>query len=220
MAPRGNSQVKNRRAPRQEHPDFRRRIVIRVRSHLFARGYSALTMDDLAKDLGMSKKTLYVSFRSKEEIVRAALDEFASEIRADADRSLADRSLGFSEKLRGFALGLMERLAQVTPEVLRDLEQHAPPLHRHVEQLRRKNIPYIFGRFIEEGQIAGKVREDINPAFAAEYYLHAMQGMMHPATLLRLRARPDVVLDQTIRIFFGGMLTPTGHKEYEKSFPQ
>ena len=199
---------------------MRRRIVVRAQAYLFAKGYSALTMDDLARDLGVSKKTLYVSFRSKEAIVRTVFDEFAAGIRAEADRSLADRSLKFAEKLRGFALGMMERLSQVSPEVLHDLQQYAPLLHRYVEQLRRRNIPYIFGRFIEEGQIAGAVRDDINPSFAAEYYLHAMQGMMHPETLQRLRVRPEAVLDQAMRIFFGGLLTSTGHKEYEKSFPR
>jgi len=197
----------------------RDRIVRKARSHLFAKGYSAFTMDDLARELGMSKKTLYVAFRSKEAIIRAALDGFAAEIRAEADRLLADRSLSLLEKLRGFALGLMERLSQVRPEVMSDLQQYAPALHRHVEQLRGRNIPYIFGRFIEEGQIAGIVRDDVNPTFAGEYYLHAMQGMMHPATLDRLRIGPDVVLDRAIRLFFGGLLTGPGHKEYERSFP-
>ena len=38
------------------------RILEAARAHLFAYGYSALTMDALAHDLGMSKKTLYVYF--------------------------------------------------------------------------------------------------------------------------------------------------------------
>ena len=176
-------------------------------------------MDDLATELGMSKKTLYVHFRSKETIIRAVLDTFAAEVRADAEKLLGDRSLGFAEKLRGFALGLMQRLSQVTPAVLRDLQRFAPTLHRHVEELRSKNIPYIFGRFVEAGQVAGVVRDDVSPAFAAEFYLHAMQGMMQPLTLQRLKVPPHQVLERALRIFFCGLLTPAGHKEYEKSFP-
>jgi AcrR family transcriptional regulator len=175
-------------------------------------------MDALASSLGMSKKTLYVWFEGKEMIIRAVLDDLALEIRSDADRLLADGALSFTEKLRGFSLALMERLARVTPEVLGELEESAPALHRHIEQLRGKNIPYVFGRFIEAGQIAGAVRDDVSPPFAGEFFLHAMQGLMQPSSLQKGRLRPDLVLDRALRIFFCGLLTSSGHKDYEKSF--
>ncbi|MEO7599012.1 MAG: TetR/AcrR family transcriptional regulator [Opitutus sp.] len=199
--------------------DLRRRILDQARTHFFEFGYSSFTMDDLATELGMSKKTLYVHFQGKETIIRAVLDAFAVEVRADAERLLSDRALGFAEKLRGFALGLMQRLSQVTPAVLRDLQRFAPALNRHLEELRGKNIPYIFGRFVEAGQLAGVVRDDASSSFAAEFYLHAMQGMMQPSTLQRLKLPPDLVLERALRIFFCGLLTSAGHKEYEKSFP-
>lgn len=197
----------------------RGQILEQARVQFLRRGYSAFTMDDLAARLGMSKKTLYVHFRSKEAIIRTVIDGFAAEIRRDAERLLADQALDFAEKLRGFSLGLMERLARISPLVLRDLQRSAPALYRHVEQLRGKNIPYIFGRFVEEGQVVGVVRDDVSPVFAGEFYLHAMQGMMLPATLLRLNIRPETAADGALRIFFGGLLTPAGHKQYEKSFP-
>jgi AcrR family transcriptional regulator len=52
-----------------------RRILGVVRERLFTYGYNALTMDVLAHDLGMSKKTLYVHFPSKDAIIGAIIDE-------------------------------------------------------------------------------------------------------------------------------------------------
>ena len=200
-------------------PELRERILHQARVHFFTYGYSSFTMDDLATELGMSKKTLYVHFQSKEMIIRSVLDAFAAEIREEADKLLADPVLGFTEKLRGFVLGLTERLSKISPAVLRDLRRFAPALHRHVEQLRGKNILYVFGRFVEAGQMAGMVRDEISPVFAGEFYLHAMQGLMQPATLARLDLPLSVAVDHALHIFFGGLLTTTGHKEYEKSFP-
>lgn len=208
-----------RRPPPAPVPELRQRILDQARVHFFTYGYSSFTMADLATELGMSKKTLYVHFRGKETMIRAVLDAFSVEIRTDANRLLENHGLTFAEKLRGFALGMTERLARVTPAVLRDLQRFAPALYRHVEQQRGKNIPYIFGRFIEEGQVVGAVRDDISPVFAGEFYLHAVQGIMQPATLQRIGVTPDVALDRALRIFFSGLLTPAGHKEYEKSFP-
>ncbi|MGC4072862.1 MAG: TetR/AcrR family transcriptional regulator [Nibricoccus sp.] len=196
------------------------RILTEARALFFSHGYSAFTMDDLAAALGMSKKTLYVHHAGKDAMIRAVLDGFAAEVRADTEALLANRSLQFAEKLRGFAQGMVDRLSQISPEILADLEQYAPPLHRYVLQVRAKNLPYVFGRFIEEGQMSGAVRDDVSPVFASEFFLHAMQGLLHADALKRLRMNPETCFDNAIRLFFGGLLTPQGHKEYEKLFPR
>lgn len=196
------------------------RILQHARAHFFQHGYCACTMDDLATELGMSKKTLYVHFAGKEAIMRAVLEDISREIRADAESLLANRHLGFAEKLRGFAEGMVQRLALLNPRTLRDLQRFAPDLYALTIEMRRKNIPYIFGRFIEEGQLTGKVRADISPVFAVEFYLHAMQGMLQPATLELLRLAPHDLLPRAIDLFFGGLLTPAGRKEHEKLFPR
>ena len=196
------------------------RILRHARAHFFTHGYCACTMDDLADELGMSKKTLYVHFPGKEAIMRAVIEELGREIRADAEALLANRHLGFAEKLRGFAEGMVQRLALLNPRTLRDLQRFAPELYDLTVEMRQKNIPYIFGRFIEEGQLTGKVRTDISPVFAVEFYLHAMQGMIQPATLDRLKLAPQDLLPRAIDLFFGGLLTPAGRKEHEKLFPR
>lgn len=194
------------------------RILRQARAHFFVHGYCQCTMDDLATELGMSKKTLYVHFTGKEEIMRAVLEQLGAEIRADADALLANRHLGFAEKLRGFAEGMVQRLAQLNPRTVRDLQRFAPELYELTVEMRRKNIPYVFGRFIEEGQLAGKVRPDVDPTFAVEFFLQAMQGLIQPATLEHLRLAPRDLVPRAIDLFFGGLLTPAGRKEHEKLF--
>lgn len=196
------------------------RILREARVHFFAHGYSAFTMDDFASELGMSKKTLYVHFAGKDEILRAVIEQLGQEIRSDAEALLRNRSLNFSEKLRGFAEGMAQRLATLHPRTVRDLQRFAPHLHRLVDEMRQKNIPYVFGRFIEEGQLSGMVRPDLHTAFAVEFYLQAMQGLFQPATLERLQLAPREVCARAIDLFFSGLLTSTGRKEHEKLFPR
>ncbi|HKA32612.1 MAG TPA: helix-turn-helix domain-containing protein, partial [Candidatus Binatia bacterium] len=45
------------------------RIVAAARRHFLAHGFRHVTMDDLAAELGASKKTLYASFPSKEALI-------------------------------------------------------------------------------------------------------------------------------------------------------
>ncbi len=199
---------------------IRARILAQTRRHLFAHGYNSLTMSELATELGMSKKTLYRHFSGKDELVRQVILNFGGEVRADADAILRDRRLTFAEKLRGFVEGMLQRLSHLNPHLLRDLQRFAPELHALLAEIRRKNIPYIFGRLLEEGQLSGMVRDDLNPAFAAEFLLQAMQGLLQAASVGHLALQPRQVFENAMNLFFGGLLTPAGRKDYEKLFPR
>lgn len=197
----------------------RDRILLQARRHLFTFGYSASTMDKLAGELGMSKKTLYVHFPNKDAIITSTINKFAAGVRTEADEILLQLHVSFIEKLRGFALTMIERLSHIRPEILRDIQRAAPHIYQHIDEARSASISYTFGRFVEEGQISGAVRDDMNPTFAGQFYMHAMQGMLNPITLERLNLTPAQTFDQAIRIFYTGLLTPKGQKEYEKNFP-
>lgn len=211
-------------APHPIRPDAESPVMSRIlhqaRAHFFTHGYSAFRMDDLATELGMSKKTLYVHFSGKDEILRAVIDELGAEIRADADALIGNRQLNFAEKLRGFAEGMVERMTRVNPRMMRDLQRFAPDLHQRVAEMREKNIPYVFGRFIEEGQLAGMVRPEVDTAFAVQFFLQAMHGLLQPATMDRLHLLPRDIAPRAIALFFGGLLTPAGRKEHEILFPR
>jgi AcrR family transcriptional regulator len=206
--------------PPVETAALRTRILLQARADFFALGYSGFTMDRLAEELGMSKKTLYVHFAGKDEIVGAVIDDVAAEIRAEADALLRHRELNFPEKLRGYVESMVERMAGLSPSTVRDLQRFAPKLHAKVQEVRGAAIPYVFGRFIEEGQLEGHIRTDLPAGFAIEFFLHAMQGLQQAATLERLRLAPRDVIRTGIDLFFGGLLTPAGRKQYEKLFPR
>jgi AcrR family transcriptional regulator len=201
-------------------PAIRQRILQQARREFFAHGYSGFRMDALAEELGMSKKTLYVHFSGKDEIIGAIMDDLAAEIRADADALLRNRNLNLAEKLRGFVEGMLERMAALPPRTLRDLQRFAPDLYAKMQGIRGEMIPYVFGRFVEEGQLAGQVRTDLPPGFAIEFFLLAVHGLMQPAALERLQLAPRDVIARAIDLFFGGLLTPSGRKQYEKLFPR
>lgn len=201
-------------------PAARPRILRQARTEFFTHGYRGFQMDALAQEIGMSKKTLYVHFAGKDAIVEALIDDLAAEIRADADRLLGNRALNLAEKLRGFVEGMLERMAALHPRTFQDLQRFAPRLYEKIEAMRGQLIPYVFGRFVAAGQGTGLVRSDVPPSFAIEFFLHAMQGLMHPATLERLRLGPPDVIARAIPLFFGGLLTPAGRQQYEKLFPR
>ena len=72
-----------------------------ARAHFFSHGFRSVTMDDLADELGISKKTLYAHFPSKIALLEAVLaDKFASvearlkEVDAHLPTRFFDRTAG------------------------------------------------------------------------------------------------------------------------------
>jgi AcrR family transcriptional regulator len=192
------------------------RIRHAARARLLASGYSALTMDDLAHELGMSKKTLYRHFRSKDELIDAIIEEIGQAIRYRMDSVLANPKLDFTQKLCALVEVVGSHLALASPGLLHDLQRFAPHLYQKIDDLRQRNVPYVFGRLIRAGQAEGKVRPEIDPAFAVEFWLQAIRGLVHPVTLERTQLTPRQTLERGLRLFFGGLLSPAGRKDYDK----
>ena len=174
-------------------------------------------MDDLAHELGMSKKTLYVHFPSKEAIVRKIIDCMVTVLRARLERITTDPRLSFVPKLAATIETIGSMLAPATPPMLRDLERFAPEIYRKIEEIRAENIPLFFGRLIRDGIASGKVRPEIDADFATQFWLHAIRDLVQPAALERTHLTPKQTLEKATDLFFGGLLTSAGRIDYEKS---
>ncbi len=202
--------------PPRPAPAPRARILYAARTILFTYGYPALTMDALAAELGMSKKTLYVHFRSKDAIAGTIIDELGRSIRGRMDALLGDRRLDFTRKLAGVVDVVGSTLARASPGLLHNLQRSAPQLYQKIDDIRSRNVPHVFGRLIRAGQAEGKVRAGLDPDFAVAFWLQAIRGLLQPAVLEATQLTPRQTLERAVRIFFGGLLTSAGHHDYEK----
>ncbi|HEU5078416.1 MAG TPA: TetR/AcrR family transcriptional regulator [Opitutaceae bacterium] len=197
---------------------MRGRILRAAREHLFNIGYNSFTMDDLAHELGMSKKTLYRHFPSKEAIADAIIEHIAAAMRARLDHITTSNQLNFVEKLCAI-IDTVSAVAFVraSPQALRDLQRFLPKTYERIERLRAQNIPLFFGRLIRLGIAEKKVRKEIDPEFAVLFWLNAVRGLIQPQVLEQTQLTLSQTLQHAVDIFFNGLLTPRGHLEYEKS---
>jgi AcrR family transcriptional regulator len=202
---------------RRASPEDRARILDAARRAFLAHGFDGTTMEELAGELGMSKKTLYRSFSGKEAMADALVSAKMTAVTSGIDAIMKDSGLGFSARARRVLDHVMTELSSVTPVFLRDLQRSMPHIYRRIENVRRNVVPELWGRLIREGQAEGLVREDVDPVFAAELMLHAVQGVLHPGTLDRLHLTPREAFARTTNLLLGGMLTAAGRRDHEKS---
>src|SRR5213594_661124 len=137
------------------------RIVEAARAHFFSHGFRSVTMDDLAEELAISKKTLYAHFPSKIALLEAVLaDKFAG-VEAKLEEIKRAYPHDFSAALHELLANTQRELDEIKPPFVRDIRQKAPEVFKIVERRRAALIERYFGKLFVQGQHAGMVRKDV-----------------------------------------------------------
>ncbi|HEY1374981.1 MAG TPA: TetR/AcrR family transcriptional regulator [Candidatus Binatia bacterium] len=189
------------------------RIVAAARRHFFAHGFRNVTMDDLAAELGMSKKTLYASFRSKEALLEAVLKDKFKTVEADLESLAADSGGDALENLKRLLACLQHHTAEIQPPFVRDIRRSAPQLFGVIERRRRELIRRYFGRFFADARERGLVRRDIRIEVIIEILLGATEAVVHPQKLAELRLSPNEAYMDVINVILKGIVTDAGRAE-------
>lgn len=190
------------------------RILRVARARLFADGYAGLTMDALAHDLGMSKKTLYAHYAGKEAIVTAIIAVTGATIRRLTAAVIADPGLSYAGRLHA-VMGIIGRqFAATTPTLMRELQRFAPGIYAELDALRRRNIPLVIGGLLRTGLEQGQIKPGIDPDFAAEFWLQSVNGLVHPDMLERFGHTPRQAFEKGIDLFFRAVLTDAAYADF------
>jgi AcrR family transcriptional regulator len=190
----------------------RQRIVEAARSHFFSHGFRSVTMDDLAEELGISKKTLYAYFPGKIDLLEAVLaDKFAG-VEATLKEVTRAHPHDFPATLHALLAGTQRELDEIKPPFVRDMRQKAPDVFKVVEHRRAALIGRHFGKLFVEGQRAGMVRKDVPAKLIIEILLAMVQAIMNPAKMEELGMMPKEGFAGILKIVLEGALISRGRK--------
>jgi AcrR family transcriptional regulator len=190
----------------------RQRIVEAARAHFFSHGFRRVTMDDLAEELGISKKTLYAHFPGKIELLEAVLaDKFAG-VEAKLQDAARAHPGDFPATLHGLLANTQRELDEIKPPFVRDMRQKAPHVFKLVERRRAALIERSFGRLFIEGQRTGMVRKDVPARLMIEMLLAIVQAIMNPPKMEELGMMPKEGFAGILKIVLEGVLTRKGRK--------
>ena len=163
-------------------------------------------MDDLAAELGMSKKTLYAHFPSKAVLIQAVMQEKFAEVEAELSRLKSTNGQTVETALRNLLDCVQRHTAEIQPPFVRDIGRELPDLFQVIEQRRRDLIRRHFGELFEQGQKTGLLRHDIPVHLIIEILLGAVQTIMNPPKLAELGLTLEAGYSSIIRIILEGAL--------------
>jgi len=190
----------------------RQRIVEAARAHFFSHGFRSVSMDDLAAELAVSKKTLYAHFPSKIAVLEAVLaDKFAG-LEAKLEELTRAYPHDFSAALHELLANTQRELDEIKPPFVRDMRQKAPQVFKTVERRRAELIERFFGRLFIEGQSTGMVRKDLPAKVMIEILLGAVQAIVNPAKVEELGLTPKTGFASVVKVVLEGVITREGRK--------
>jgi AcrR family transcriptional regulator len=194
---------------------LRTRIVDAARELFHEHGYSKVSASEIAQALGISKKTLYKEFETKEDILRAVILPKLKESTKKIDSILADRAMPFLDKLKEVMSMIGFQHQRVSPVLSRDVFIHAPEVWREIHEVKQARFRK-FGTLIEEGIKRGVFRSDVPAEVILRSYTAAVENLMVPQTLGELPCTAQVAFQSLITILFEGILETDARKHLPK----
>jgi AcrR family transcriptional regulator len=191
-------------APSSSASDGLRHIVAGARHHFLAHGFRGVTMDDLAAELGMSKKTLYTHFPSKTALLEAVIADKLRSVETAMKAVTEDRTADFPARLAAMLACMSRHADEIQPAFIRDVRREAPELFALVQDGRRNVIQRHFGKLLKDGRKAGSIRGDIPVDVMIEMLIGAVDAVINPARMEELGLTPRMGFAHITSVFLEG----------------
>jgi AcrR family transcriptional regulator len=133
-------------------------------------------MDDIAKKLCISKKTLYAHVNDKEDLLENAVVLFSTAEQHQIEE-ICGRGLNAIDESLEIKRWVLEMLQNIHPSVAYDMEKFHPRVHQKMVASRQAIIYECVFENIVKGQKDGLYRKEINPNVLAKLYVGRMEVM-------------------------------------------
>lgn len=190
------------------------RLILGARDKFFSGGFSKITVDEIATDLGMSKKTVYKFFPSKDELLKGVVEFMTARVRRQIDAVIASNN-PFEQKLAEILAIAGQVTKRINPAFLEDVRRNLPGVWAHIEEFRRVQIFAKVKILMQQAKDEGVLRQEIDVDMFYEVFFHAMQGIVNPETLSRSSFSADEAFRGIFRILFLGAMAPNTEERYQ-----
>ena len=142
------------------------RLIVCAATLFAENGCKAITMDDIANSMGISKRTIYENFRDKEALLEACLLYFFEHYEFNIDQILQS-----SDNIIVAIFKLLEKTSkfffQVKFNFLNEVQKYYPEAYNHTIKVYKRQYLDNTDKLLQKGKKDGIVREDVNSTIIA-----------------------------------------------------
>ena len=140
-------------------------------------GIKSITMDDVARELAISKKTLYQYFTDKNDLVKKVFAQHLLHISTACTKTFEESSNPIDQML-SMSMQRAEEMNKMNPALLYDLKKYYPERWQELDKYKNE---FIYGRIIlnmQKGIEAGLYHDSIKTDIVARIYVHLVDIMI------------------------------------------
>src|ERR1700678_345610 len=143
--------------------------ILSASAELFSQyGFKTITMDDIARRAGISKKTLYMHFANKGEVVNESLLWYKDQMTANCEAMLndAENAIDAMVRMMAFMDGMHKK---INPMAMFELQRFFPEAYQTFREMLIKKDVVMMRDNILQGIKEGLYRKEINAEILANY---------------------------------------------------
>jgi AcrR family transcriptional regulator len=191
-------------------------ILDKVRELYTKYGIKSITMDEVAAELGMSKKTLYQHVNDKEDLVSKFIDN-EIEIRQKQICECFKAGYNAIEELFEISLYMNKLMREQNPATEHDLKKYYPEQYQKIVKVRRERMYSYILLNLKKGKGEGLYRNEMDDEVIAKLYLSRSESMP-VSTLYTVEELTSIkIFVELLTYHIRGIATQTGIKELEKN---
>lgn len=191
--------------------DIREEILQRAIPRMQQVGIRSVSIDDICHEMGISKKTFYVYFPSKEDLVSTILRRYEQKVARELAQAMHKRSVVQCIIEWSKIAKHTERSMLKTPPMIYDLEKYYPLLFAEHKKVMRQATEKVVVQFLQQGVEEGVFREEIDVPIVAMVFLDIQYKLMSMVSEGK-KSREEIhrVGHQGMDILMRGILTLEG----------
>lgn len=193
--------------------EFQDRVLEHARNEFLAKGFSKVTLDEIAAQLGISKKTLYKIYPSKEELLRASLHSMMRSGGWELERIISSDK-PFAEKLALAMMTMGKYISKVQKDGLIDIQRSAPSIWKELEKFRQEHIVSRLVTLIVQARNEKIFRPDVNEQVLIRMLVSSVQSIVNPEVLTQNSFSAKEAAENILRLLFEGALTDSARKDF------
>lgn len=195
--------------------EAKERILLRAHELFNKYGIRSVSMDDIAAQLGMSKKTLYQYYTDKDELVNAVFVAMMEQNQTQCKQDRQQSENPIHEIFLAFDM-VQEMFTNMNPAVLFEMQKYHPATFRKFQEYKNGFLYQMIRTNIENGIREELYRADIDVDVLTRYRIHSIMLAFDPEVFPTNRSRLVHIEQQLLENFLYGLATPKGQKLIQK----
>ncbi len=191
------------------------RILQGAEELFFKYGIRSITMDDIAKHLGMSKKTIYQIFADKNEVVETLMEQSLKQDECEF-KQIHSESKNVVEEVMQMMKHIGVMFSKVNPVIFYDLQKYHPNAWHKFKKFKHDFMAKMIEKSIERGKREGYVRPDVNGKILSVMRIEQVEMALNPETYPPGEFKMVEVQLALLDHFMHGITTLKGHKLINK----